>query len=98
MRTCAISVRPRIHQPNSVTVTSELSGFVQKSFFLEILSCLEEIARPAQIAPIIIIGSKSEDFFPAGGKTQIGSDDGKHTFFNHHGKKARRNDVDAGKR
>ena len=51
----------------------------------------------AEIAPIIFIGAKGEDFFSLGSETQIGGDDGESALFSHHRKKARRNNVDAGK-
>src|SRR5229473_221506 len=40
---------------------------------------------------------KGEDVFPARSEPQIGSDDGENAFFNHHRKKTRRNNMDAGK-
>src|SRR5438128_10502491 len=69
----------------------------EKNFLLQILSGLHHVVRPAEITPIIFVGAKGEDFFSVSGETQIGGDDGENAFFNHYGKKTRRNNVDAGK-
>ena len=36
---------------------------LQQNFFLQILGSLSHIVRPAKIAPIILIGTKAENFF-----------------------------------
>src|SRR5712692_1620538 len=80
-------------------VSFPFSGYpaLQNNFLLQILSGLHHVVRPAQIAPIILIGPKGEDVFSLGSEPQIGSDDGENAFFNHHRKKTRRNDMDAAK-
>jgi hypothetical protein len=39
-----------------------------------------EVLRPAEIAPVGLIGSKSEDRFTLGGEMEIGGDDGESAF------------------
>src|ERR1700693_658871 len=70
---------------------------LQENFLLHIPGGLPHLVRPAEITPIIVIGTKGEDFFFVGGEMQIGSDDREHAFFSHQRKKTRRNHVDAGK-
>ena len=42
---------------------------LRKKFLFHVLRGLYQIVRPAEITPIILIGSKGEDFFPGGSKT-----------------------------
>jgi hypothetical protein len=51
----------------------------------EILSRLDDILRPSEVAPIIFIGAKAEDLFSLSSQAQIGLDDGEGAFFTHHG-------------
>ena len=72
-------------------------GALQKSFLPQVEGGFGEIGGAAEVAPIVVVGAKGEDFFSVSGETQIGGDDGENAFFNHYGKKTRRNNVDAGK-
>src|SRR6476620_12173110 len=60
----------------------------------QILGRLLQIVRPAQITPIVLVSSKSEDVLVLSGQMQIRGDDGKNSFFRHQRDKARRNHVD----
>ena len=54
-----------------------------------------EILRPAEIAPVRLIGAKGEDYFTLGSETEIGGNNGEGAFFWKVGEDARRNDVNA---
>ena len=69
----------------------------EKSSLLQLLGGLHHVVWPAEITPIILVGTKSEKFFSLGSESQIGRDDGKNTVFPHDREQARRNDVDAAK-
>jgi hypothetical protein len=69
----------------------------QKNVLLQVLASLQHIFRFAEIAPIIFIGPKGEDFFSAASQTQIRGDDGERSLLNCHREKTRGNNVDAGK-
>jgi len=56
-----------------------------------------EVLRPAEIAPVRLIGAKGEDRFTLGGETEIGRDDGKDAFLRQVGEDAWRKDVNATK-
>src|SRR5207245_11128203 len=60
-----------------------------------ILICLLYVVQPAEITPLVLIGTKRQDFFSTGGKAQVGRDDREDAFFRHQRKEERRNDVDA---
>src|SRR6185295_5209824 len=64
----------------------------------QIRCSLNQVLRPAQVAPIVFIGAKSENLLTARGKIQIGVDDRENPFLRHHRKQTRREDLDAGKR
>ena len=56
-----------------------------------------QIIQPAQIAPIIFVGTKRQDLLSLASQTQIGFDDGEGSFFHHLRYEERRNYVDTGK-
>src|SRR5271165_4791403 len=72
-------------------------GLLHNDFFLQILGSPRHILRAAEIAPIIFIGAESKYFFSLRGETQVRANDGKRSVFGHHRKKARRNNLNAGK-
>ena len=55
-----------------------------------------EVGGAAEVAPIVLVGAKGEDFFALSGEAEVGGDDGEDAFFGEHGKKAGRDHVDAG--
>ena len=64
----------------------------------QILRCMLEIVRPTEIAPIIFVGAKGQDFLALPSESQVGSDDRKHVLLCHHGQQSRRNYVYTAKR
>ncbi len=67
---------------------SEAVSSLQKNSLLQIEGGLGEIGGAADIAPIILVGAESEDFFALGGEAEVGWDDGEDAFFSKHGKEA----------
>ena len=61
-------------------------GALQKSFLPQVEGGFGEIGGAAEVAPIVVVGAKGEDFFSMGSKIEIGSDDGENAFFIHHRK------------
>ena len=57
---------------------------------------LSDVGGAAEVAPIVLVGTEGEDFFALRGEAEVGRDDGKDAFFGEHGKKAGRDDMDAG--
>jgi hypothetical protein len=58
---------------------------------------LRHLVRPAEIAPIIVVGAKAENFIFRGSDAKITVDDRESAVLSYHGNKARRNDVDSRK-
>ena len=55
-----------------------------------------EVGGTAEVAPVVLVGSKGEDSFSFGGEPKVGVDDRKGAFFCEHREEAGRNEVDAG--
>src|SRR5215467_2869883 len=67
----------------------------EEQFVLKILSGLPYAVHTAQVAPVILIGAESQNFFSLTSQPQIDGNNRKYAIFFDHGKKARRNNVDA---
>src|SRR5271163_3391042 len=80
-----------------ISVAAGDNTLLDDEFLLEIESGLCHIFRLAQIPPIIFIGAETRDLFALVSQTKIGIDDREDTIFGDHRKKARRNNVNAGK-
>src|ERR1700681_3021476 len=55
----------------------------RKNSLLQITCSLLKVRRLAQVAPIIVIRTKRDNFFSAASQAQISIDDGENTFFHH---------------
>jgi len=69
---------------------------LQENFLLEIVGGLGEVGGPAEVAPVVGVGSEGQDFLALGGEAEVGGDDGEDAFFGEHGEEARGDEVDAG--
>lgn len=55
-----------------------------------------EVGRTPEVAPVVLVGVESEDFFSFGGEPKVGVNDRKRAFFCEHREEAGGNEVDAG--
>ena len=76
-------------------VISELRLRRPKSVLFKVEGSLGEVSGTAEVAPIVLVGAESEDFFALGGEAEIGGDDRENALFREQGKEARRDKVDA---
>jgi hypothetical protein len=70
--------------------------FLLGNSLLQVEGGLEEVGGAAEVAPVVFIGAKGEDFFALDSEAKIGVDDGEDACFSEHGEEAGGDDVDAG--
>ena len=81
-------VRPQMKWPGGA-LTCGISSVCQIAFGFS------EVLRPAEIAPVRLIGAKGADRFTLGGEMEIHGNDGEGAFLGHLGENAWRKDVNA---
>jgi hypothetical protein len=69
----------------------------QNNLLLQVCGSLRDALDPAQVPPVIFVGTKREDLFSLRGQTQVSADNREGPFFTYLTKQPRGNYVDAGK-
>jgi len=89
-------MEPNVEHKSKERGVIAVASVLQKNLLLQIEGGLGEVGGAAEVAPVVFVGAKGENFFSLGGEAEVGVDDGEDAFFGDHREEAGRDDVDAG--